>query len=192
MNLLPADLGRPIGDLTANVDVRDLEALIAEVIDEVQPREREVRDREGRRYALRVHPYRTGDNKIDGAVLVLLDIEDLKRSQEEASEARDYAEAIVATVREPLIILDGELRVVTANVASTGRSESNRQKRKSASSMSWANSSGTFPRCADCWKRSYPERRPSRTWRFSMTFPRSVRKPCSSTPAGCTERTARR
>ncbi|MDQ3775724.1 MAG: EAL domain-containing protein [Pseudomonadota bacterium] len=117
MNLLPADLGRPIGDLKANVDVPDLEALIAEVIDQVQPREREVRDREGRRYALRVHPYRTGDNKIDGAVLVLLDIEDLKRSQEEASEARDYAEAIVATVREPLIILDGELRVVTANVA---------------------------------------------------------------------------
>jgi two-component system, chemotaxis family, CheB/CheR fusion protein len=117
MNLLPADLGRPIGDLKANVGVPHLEALIAEVIDEVQPREREVRDREGRRYALRIHPYRTGDNKIDGAVLVLLDIEDLKRSQEEASEARDYAEAIVATVREPLIILDGELRVVSANVA---------------------------------------------------------------------------
>ena len=117
MNLLPTDLGRPIGDLKANVDVPDLEALIAEVIDQVQPREREVRDREGRRYALRVHPYRTGDNKIDGAVLVLLDIEDLKRSQAEAIEARDYAEAIVATVREPLIILDGELRVVTANVA---------------------------------------------------------------------------
>ncbi|MGH8567214.1 MAG: PAS domain S-box protein, partial [Gammaproteobacteria bacterium] len=117
MNLLPADLGRPIGDFRANVDVPDLEALIAEVIDEVQHREREVRDRGGRRYALRVHPYRTSDDKIDGAVLVLLDIEDLKRSQEEAGEARDYAEAIVATVREPLLVLDEKLRVLTANAA---------------------------------------------------------------------------
>ena len=132
MNLLPADLGRPIGDLKANVNVPDLEALITEVIDDVQLREREVRDREGRRYALRIYPYRTGDNRIDGAVLVLLDIDELKRSQEEASEARDYAQAIVATVREPLLVLDGELRVVTANAAFYRTFESYRRKRKRA------------------------------------------------------------
>ncbi|MGH2602390.1 MAG: diguanylate cyclase domain-containing protein, partial [Dehalococcoidia bacterium] len=117
MNLLPSDLGRPIGDLKANVDMPDLEALIEEAIDQVQVREREVRDRNGRWYALRVHPYRTADNKIDGAVVVLLDIDQIKRYQEEVREARDYAQAIVETVREPLIILDGELRVVTANAA---------------------------------------------------------------------------
>ncbi len=117
MNLLPADLGRPIGDLRANVDVPDLEALIAEVIEEVQVRERDVRGRDGRWYTLRVHPYRTADNKIDGAVVVLLDIDDIKRYQEEVREERDYAQAIVETVREPLIILDGELRVETANAA---------------------------------------------------------------------------
>ena len=57
--------------------------------------------------------------------------------------------------------------------------------------MTWATSSGTFPPCADCWKRSYPTSRPSRASRFSITSPRSVRKPCSSTPAGCTAQTAR-
>lgn len=117
MNLLPADLGRPIGDLKANVDVPDLEALIAEVIDLVQVREREVQDRDGRWYLLRIQAYRTVDNKIDGAVVVLLDIDEIKRYQEEVREERDYAQAIVETVREPLIILDGELRVVTANAA---------------------------------------------------------------------------
>ncbi len=117
MNLLPGDLGRPIGDLKANVDVPDLEALIAEVIDEVQVREREVRDCDGRWCLLRVYPYRTADNKIDGAVVVLLDIDEIKRYQEELREERDYAQAIVETVREPLIILDGELRVMTANAA---------------------------------------------------------------------------
>ncbi len=115
MNLLPSDLGRPIGDLKANVDVPDLEALIGEVIEEIQVRERDVRGRDGRWYTMRVHPYRTADNKIDGAVLVLLDVDDIKRYQEELREERDYAQAIVETVREPLVVLDGELRVMTAN-----------------------------------------------------------------------------
>ncbi len=87
MNLLPGDVGRPIGDLKANVDVPELEILIAEVIDEVQVREREVRDREGRWYLLRVHPYRTADNKIDGAVVLLLDIDDLKRGEASLRES---------------------------------------------------------------------------------------------------------
>ena len=88
------------------------------MIDEVQVREREVRDRDGHWYLLRIHPYRTADNKIDGAVVVLLDIDEFKHYEEKtAARQRDYAQAIVETVREPLIILDGELRVVTANAA---------------------------------------------------------------------------
>ncbi|MGH2372177.1 MAG: PAS domain S-box protein, partial [bacterium] len=117
MNLLSSDLGRPIGDLKANVDVPDLEALIAEVVEEVQFRERDVRGRDGCWYTLRIYPYRTFDNRIDGAVVVLLDIDDIKRYQEAVREERDYAQAIVETIREPLIILDGELRVETANAA---------------------------------------------------------------------------
>ncbi len=50
-------------------------------------------------------------------MVVLLDIDEIKRYQEEVREERDYAQAIVETVREPLIILDGELRVETANAA---------------------------------------------------------------------------
>ncbi|MGH8614063.1 MAG: EAL domain-containing protein [Gammaproteobacteria bacterium] len=90
MNLLPTDFSRPIGDLKANVDVPDLEALIGEVIDHVQVREREVCDRDGRWYALRVHPYRTSDNEIDGAVVVLLDIDEIKRSQEALRQSAEW------------------------------------------------------------------------------------------------------
>jgi two-component system CheB/CheR fusion protein len=117
MNLLPTDVGRPIRDLKTNVDVPDLEALIGEVIEQVQPQEREVRDRAGRWYLLRIYPYRTTDHKIDGAVVMLLDIDEIKRTQEQAREARDYARAIVETVHEPLVILNEELRVQTANNA---------------------------------------------------------------------------
>ena len=56
------------------VRIPDLQALISEVIETVQPREREVRDEEGRWHELRVYPYRTSENRIEGAVIVLLDI----------------------------------------------------------------------------------------------------------------------
>jgi PAS domain S-box-containing protein len=56
-------------------------------------------------------------NKIDGAVLAWVDIHALKRSLEKVQESRDYAEAIVETVREPLVILDKNLKIKTANRA---------------------------------------------------------------------------
>ena len=82
----------------------------------VQPWEREVRDRDGRWWVLRVLPFRTADNRIDGATIVAVDIDLIKRSHE-LMEARDYALAIVQTVREPLVVLDADCRVGLANDA---------------------------------------------------------------------------
>jgi len=89
-NLLPGDIGRPISGIRHNLDCRDLEEFIREVIDTVSVRQREVRDRQGRWYSLRVRPYVTSDNKIDGAVLVLVDIDALKGTERglRVSEAR--------------------------------------------------------------------------------------------------------
>src|SRR5271154_4921486 len=70
---------------------------------------------EGRCYLMRVRPYRTGDDRIDGAVLQLLDVSEIKRSLERVRHARDYAEAIVNTIREPLAVLDSQLRIRDAN-----------------------------------------------------------------------------
>src|SRR5262249_41615456 len=64
MNLLPTDVGRPISDIKPSVEVPDLDQIISDVIDTVRPVEREVLDRHGKWFALRVHPYRTTDNKI--------------------------------------------------------------------------------------------------------------------------------
>src|SRR5207245_5430706 len=78
---------------------------------------REVRDWEGRWYQLRVRPYRTLDNKIDGAVIVFQDIDLIKNSLEQARHARDYAQALVETVRDSLVVLDEGFRVRSANEA---------------------------------------------------------------------------
>jgi two-component system CheB/CheR fusion protein len=74
------DVGRPLAAIRHSLDAPDLEALLAEVVDTVSIREREVCDKAGRWYALRAHPYLTLDNKIDGVVLVLNEISELKRS----------------------------------------------------------------------------------------------------------------
>ena len=66
---------------------------------------------------MRVRPYRTADNRIDGAVLQLLDVSDLKRSMEDVKHARNYAEAIVNTIREPLVVLDRNFAIQNANRA---------------------------------------------------------------------------
>ncbi len=115
LRLIASDIGRPISDLKPRINVTNLEEILQQVVDTLQPYEREVQDQEGRLYLLRVRPYRTADNRIDGAVLQLLDVSDLKRSLDEARQARDFAEAIVNTVREPLAVLDQNLAIQNAN-----------------------------------------------------------------------------
>ena len=108
--LIRGDVGRPLGDLRSTFDTPKLEAEVLETIETMQPRQREVVDREGRFFSLHIRPYRTGDNRIEGAVVVLIDIDGLKRALEDAN-------AIVETATEPMVMLDGDLRVERANPA---------------------------------------------------------------------------
>jgi PAS domain S-box-containing protein len=117
LRLIASDVGRPIADLRPRINVPNLEEILQSVVDTLQPHEQEVQDQEGRSYLMRARPYRTADNRIDGAVLQLLDVSDLKRSMEDVRHARNYAEAIVNTVREPLVVLDRNLAIQNANRA---------------------------------------------------------------------------
>ena len=63
---------------------------------------------DGNWFSVRVLPYRTIDNVIDGVVINIIDITEVKRIQKLAEDAGAYAESIVETVREPLLVLDGE------------------------------------------------------------------------------------
>jgi two-component system CheB/CheR fusion protein len=109
LNLLPTDQGRPITDLHSAAIPNFRELLLAALAGE-QNKNIEMQGPAGRWLSLRILPYRGLDNTIDGAIATLVDIDDLKR-------ARDFAEAVVATVREPLLVLDAGLRVRTANQA---------------------------------------------------------------------------
>jgi two-component system CheB/CheR fusion protein len=73
LGLTATDVGRSIPRLKLKIDVRNLEEMMLDVIREVQPRHSDVQDDEGRWFTLRITPYRTLDNRIDGVVLIAVD-----------------------------------------------------------------------------------------------------------------------
>ncbi len=88
-NILASDVGRPISDLKRNVDIPDLEAIVRSSIDTLASHERPVTGKEGRRYLLRVRPYRTSEDKIDGAVITLIETDGrTKGNESKASKNR--------------------------------------------------------------------------------------------------------
>ncbi len=116
-HLIGTDVGRHLGDIVHTLNIADLEQQILAVIRTLNLTVEEIQDRDGHWYELRIRPYLTIDRKIDGAVLVLMDINDLKSSSQKLIAARDYAEAIVEAVVEPLIVLNLDLQAITANHA---------------------------------------------------------------------------
>ena len=115
LNLIPGDVGRPIGHIKPNIDCPELEHLILESMDSVTPIEREVRDQNGRWYSLRIRPYKNVDNKIDGAVLTLFDVDVVKRSEQRMLLTKEYTEALMGVIGEPVVVLDRGLRVQAVN-----------------------------------------------------------------------------
>jgi len=112
-----SDQGRSLASIRHHLALGDLGPIVREVITSVQEFEREVQDRDGHWFSLRIRPYVNLDNKIDGAVLVLVDTNATKVAELAVVQARDLAEAIISTARDPLLILDENMRVRKVNAA---------------------------------------------------------------------------
>jgi two-component system CheB/CheR fusion protein len=107
--VLPSDIGRPVTDIRHNLNVPDLAKLIQGTVANLTTTQREVQDAEGRWRSLEIRPYRTADNRIEGAVLALPDIDSQKHSEQ-------YLKQIIENVPNPLLVLDGELKILLANL----------------------------------------------------------------------------
>lgn len=93
LNLIPGDVGRPFSNFTSNLEVADWKKLSSEVTAQGRSIEREVSSRAGHRYSMRMRPYKTSDDKIEGMLVVLLDTELISRARDKARESGDYARA---------------------------------------------------------------------------------------------------
>lgn len=112
--LVASDVGRSLSDIKSELEGDDLLDAAFTVLDNLTPIEREVKTKNGNCYLARIQPYRTLENMIDGLVLTFTDITERIRF-ETAREAGVLAESIVNTVREPLVVLNDQLQVVTAS-----------------------------------------------------------------------------
>jgi two-component system CheB/CheR fusion protein len=117
IHLIPTDIGRPISDQTSNLEYHRLVDDCREVLKTLRPKQIEVATKDGAWQLMRILPYRTIDNAIDGVVITLVNITDVTLAEKAGREARAYFESIFNTVREPLLVLDGQLRIGSANQA---------------------------------------------------------------------------
>ncbi len=122
INLIPTDVGRPISHIASNMKYDNLVDDAKKVLDTLVYKETEVQIKNGNWCLVRIIPYRTVDNLIDGVVVSFIDITQLKQTTEELRKlnketqaAREFAESVIATVREPLLVLDADLRVLSAS-----------------------------------------------------------------------------
>jgi two-component system, chemotaxis family, CheB/CheR fusion protein len=118
VNLRDSDTGRPLGDLVLRIKYDHLLQDAKEVLKSLAPREMEIEGIDGRWYSVRIKPYRTVENFIDGLVILFVNIHKRKAAEEalkESAALRRFAENIVNTVREPLVVLDQGFRIASAN-----------------------------------------------------------------------------
>lgn len=112
-----SDIGRPIGDIRLHLRLEHLESLLREVLDTLGTRELEVQDEDGRWYLVRIRPYRTTDDKIEGLVLIVMDIDHLRSSRQEMLEARDFARSVVECVPLAVVVVRKDMTIQIANTA---------------------------------------------------------------------------
>jgi len=113
--LVTTDEGRPLGDIKCNFEVETLLSEAKTVLETLIPFEQEIQTHDGTWYLVRIQPYRTLDNVIEGIVLTFTDISKRVVAENAVRLARDLAESVVDTIDDPLLVMDGEFKVISAN-----------------------------------------------------------------------------
>jgi two-component system, chemotaxis family, CheB/CheR fusion protein len=116
LGLSAADVGRPIGNLRIGVNLPDLGDLLSSIAEHDGEIVREVQSEDGHWYLMRMLPFRTSQQKIEGVVIAFSDIHDMKRHQEALQRQETLVSAILNSATELLVmVLDHEGNIAQFN-----------------------------------------------------------------------------
>jgi two-component system, chemotaxis family, CheB/CheR fusion protein len=114
-HLIPTDIGRPLGDIKPEVIITELINKARYSIEMFTTHDEELSTNDGKWYLMRILPYRTTEEVVEGAVITFTDVTSLKNIEASYRDATELSESIFNTIRQPLLILDKDLRVISAN-----------------------------------------------------------------------------
>jgi two-component system, chemotaxis family, CheB/CheR fusion protein len=115
-NLIPADLGRPLSDITGRLEYEPLMADIETVLEKLQPMEREVRTNQSRVYVMRILPYRTAEDRINGVVMTFFDVSSQKLVEEKLRTSEARIRLLLESAKDYAIYtIDTDRRISTWN-----------------------------------------------------------------------------
>jgi PAS domain S-box-containing protein len=118
INLIQTDIGRPVSDIVSRFKGYDrLVPDVLEVIDTLVPKEAEVQTQEGQWYAMRIQPYRTLENVIEGAVLTFVEITEQKELHMALRENEEKLSALFQILPVGVSVLDAKGKIVYVNPA---------------------------------------------------------------------------
>jgi two-component system CheB/CheR fusion protein len=115
-NILATDVGRPLLDLTHRLRYDDIGPDVEQVLKKLQTLEREVGGERDRWFLVRISAYRTGEDRIDGAVLNFIDVSERRKTEEKLRANDERLRAVAGSTRDYAIMtLDAEGRVTSWN-----------------------------------------------------------------------------
>ena len=115
INLVPADVGRPLQHFAYNLRYEHLLRDVQQVLDRLTTVELNIETTSGEWYTMRILPYRTLDNYINGAIITFTRITGLKNMEAHLQERANFLDSLQATAQEPLAAFDQHLRIYFSN-----------------------------------------------------------------------------
>ncbi len=124
VNFIQTDIGRPLEHVVSNLSYAGVLSDLSEVLNKLTIKQSEVQTTDGKWFQMRIIPYRTTDNRIDGAVLTFSSIDEQKRDQDvlkteslEQGQDSELVRAVFDLNPEPMVVLDDAGRVLISNAA---------------------------------------------------------------------------
>lgn len=172
INIIPTDVGRPLADLGTLLREEGLVQDAEEVLRTLQRKEKQVTTTDDTWYLMRLAPYRTAQNVIDGVVATFVDISTTKHLEDAEENARKLLQTVFDTIRQPSLVLDTDLRVERANASFYRDFRTNRKKTDGQLIYDIGGGEWDIPELRKLLEEVIPKKTTVEDYEVSTTFPK--------------------